>query len=307
MISGGPVAAYPFNEGTGTTAADASGDSLTGTLVNGPTWATGKYGSAVNFDGVNDFVDLGNPTALQMTGSMTVSGWINSASFPAGDAAVVSKKTSDGTGYQLDTTIDSGPRTIGFKLTNSTGADMIRYGATPLQLNTWYDIAGVYNAASQTMDVYLNGVLDNGALVGTITSSQQNSTSNVNIGQRAGNPDNFNGRIDEVRMYSRALTAAEVQTDMNTPLGGWTTYLQGNGRTGFGGGENTLTPASAPNLAPCVEGVRQRPARERRVLATDRGERQGVLGIVRRLRARNRSVRASRLADVPRAHERPDL
>ena len=53
---------------------------------------------------------------------------------------------------------------------------MIRYGATPLQLNTWYDIAGVYNAASQTMDVYLNGVLDNGALVGTITSSQQNST-----------------------------------------------------------------------------------------------------------------------------------
>ena len=78
----GPVAAYAFDDGAGTTAADASGHSLTGTLVNGPTWATGKYGSAVSFDGVDDFVDLGNPAALQMTGSMTISGWINSASFP---------------------------------------------------------------------------------------------------------------------------------------------------------------------------------------------------------------------------------
>ena len=216
--SSAPIAAYAFNEGAGTTAGDSSGNSLTGTLVNGPTWTTGQYGSALNFDGVNDFVDLGNPTALQMTGSMTISGWINSSSFPAGDAAVVSKKTTDGTGYQLDTTIDGGARTVGFKLTNASGADMIRYGATPLQLNTWYDIAGVYNAANQTMDVYLNGVLDNGALVGTVTASQENSTANVSIGQRTGDPNNFNGRIDEVRMYNQPLTVAQVQTDMNTPL-----------------------------------------------------------------------------------------
>ena len=90
----GAAAAYAFNDGTGTTAADASGHSLTGTLVNGPTWAAGKYGSAVSFDGVDDFVDLGNPAALQITGSMTISGWINSAAFPADDAAVVSKRAS---------------------------------------------------------------------------------------------------------------------------------------------------------------------------------------------------------------------
>ena len=41
---------------------------------------------------------------------------------------------------------------------------MFRYGATTLQPNTWYHIAGVYNAANQTLDVYLNGVLDNGQL-----------------------------------------------------------------------------------------------------------------------------------------------
>ena len=213
-----PVAAYAFDDGTGTSAADASGHSLTGTLVNGPTWATGKYGSALSFDGVDDHVDLGNPSALQITGSMTISGWINSAAFPVDDAAVVSKRS--GTGYQLDTTVDQGPRSIGFKLTNSSGGDMLRYGATALQLNSWYHIAGVYNAATTTMNVYLNGVPDNGALVGTVTSSQQNSASNVNIGQRGNGGFGFNGLIDDVRIYDRALTAAEIQTDMITSLGG---------------------------------------------------------------------------------------
>ena len=78
-------------------------------------------------------------------------------------------------GYQLDTTIDTGPRVVGFKLTNSSGGDMFRYGATTLQVNTWYFVAGVYDAAPQTLNVYVNGQLDNGPLVGTITSTQQNS------------------------------------------------------------------------------------------------------------------------------------
>src|SRR4029077_20137825 len=144
----------------GTSTADASGHGLTGTLVNGPTFTTaGKYGNAIALDGVNDYVNLGNPTALQLTGSMTVSAWVYSTAFPGDDAAVVSKRTAGNSGFQLDITADTGPRTIGFKLPNSAGQPMFRYGATPLQLNTWYHIAGVYNAASQTLDVYLNGTL----------------------------------------------------------------------------------------------------------------------------------------------------
>ena len=93
----GFVAGYAFNESAGTTASDASGHGLTGTLVNGPTFtAAGKYGNAVALDGVNDYVNLGNPTALQMTGSMTVSAWINSSSFPVDDAAIVSKRNRGG-------------------------------------------------------------------------------------------------------------------------------------------------------------------------------------------------------------------
>jgi glucose/arabinose dehydrogenase len=216
----GLVAGYAFDELTGTTAADASGQGLVGTLTNGPTFTTGKNGNALTLDGVNDYVTLGNPTALQITGSLTLSGWINASAFPVNDAAVVSKRASGPLGFQLDVTKDTGPRTIGFKLTNSTGGQMFRWGATTLQLNTWYHIAGVYDAATQSLHVYLNGQLDDGALLGTVTATQQNSTTNVTIGRRAGNTGfEFAGRIDDVRIYDRALAVTEIQTDMVTPLG----------------------------------------------------------------------------------------
>src|SRR6266498_145715 len=215
----GPVAAYSFNEGAGTTVADSSGNNNTGTLVNGPIWTGGMYGSALSFDGLSDYVDLGDPVTLQLTGSMTISGWINAALFPVDDAAIVSKRDSGEVGYQLDTTIDAGPRTIGFKLTNASGGYMFRYGASTLQPNQWYHVAGVYDAAAQTLSVYLNGQLDNGLLIGTITATQLNSLLNVNIGRRAGRSGfEFNGLIDEVRIYNRALSPAEIQQDMNTPL-----------------------------------------------------------------------------------------
>ena len=232
----GPAAAYAFDEGAGTTAADASGHGLTGTLTGGATWIVGKYGTAVNLDGSDDFVNLGNPTGLQLTGSMTVSAWVYSAAFPVDDAAIVSKRAGTEVGYQLDTTTDRGPRTIGFKLTSSSGSNMMRYGATTLQLNTWYHVTGVYDAAARTMSVYLNGQLDNGSLVGTVTAAQQNSANNVNIGRRGSSGSAFSGRIDDTRVYNRALGAAEVQTDMASPLGG--------------GGSSDPTPPTVSITAP---------------------------------------------------------
>src|SRR5258706_567043 len=182
----GLVAGYAFSEASGTTTADASGNNNTGTLNGATRTPAGKFGSALVFDGSDaSFVDLGNSATLQLTGSMTISAWINSAAFPGDDAAIVSKRDSALRGYQLDTTVDGGPRTIAFKLTNATsGASMRRLGATVLQLNQWYHVAGVYDAAAQTINVYLNGVLDNGALAGPVTSTTLDSSLNVNIGRR---------------------------------------------------------------------------------------------------------------------------
>jgi flagellar hook assembly protein FlgD len=88
-------------------------------------------------------------------------------------------------------------------------------------LNTWYYVAGVYDATARTLSTYVNGVLNNGTLSGTVPSSQVNLGVNVNIGRRARVSYGgfyFNGIIDEVRVYSRALSQLEIQNDMNTPL-----------------------------------------------------------------------------------------
>ena len=218
----GLVAGYAFSEASGTLTADVSGNNNTGTLSGAARTAAGQFGSALVFNGTSAFVDLGNPAALQLTGSMTISAWIKAAAFPVDDAAVVSRFTRGAAqGFQFDTTVDTGPRTIGFKLTGASGALMIRYGATTLQLNQWYFMTGVYDAAARTLDVYLNGQLNNGTLLGTVTATQQNSPLNVSIGRRTGlSGFAFNGTIDEVRIYNRALTQAEIQADMATPVGG---------------------------------------------------------------------------------------
>lgn len=214
----GLVAGYALDEGQGTTTADASPNSFTGTLTGGPSWATGHFGQAVALDGVDDNVNLGAPAAFQFAGSMTASAWIYPTGSPGDDAVIVSKRA--GTGFQLDTTVDVGPRVVGFKLTSSTGQDMMRYGSTPLQLNTWYFVSGVYDAAARTMSVYVNGALDNGPLAGTVSPAQQNPTgTNVLLGQRSSGSYNFIGRLDNVRLYGRALSTTELQADMNSPLG----------------------------------------------------------------------------------------
>jgi hypothetical protein len=79
-------------------------------------------------------------------------------------------------------------------------------------------VTGVYDATAQTLNIYVNGVLDNGVLSGSVPSSQYSDPANVNIGRRGGG-FYFQGTIDEVRLYNRALTQAEIQADMNAAVG----------------------------------------------------------------------------------------
>ena len=181
--------------------------------MGGAPFVGGHSGNALSLNGSTQAVDLGSPATLALTGSMTVSAWIYSSSFPADDSAIVSGASI---GFQLDTSADTGARRIGFKLSNSSGSMMARYGTSNLATNTWYYVTGVYNATSQTLDVYLNGNLDNGTLAGTVTNTQRNASMDVLIGKRAATTGlEFAGMIDDVRIYGRALTQAEIQADMN--------------------------------------------------------------------------------------------
>jgi len=206
----GLVAGYRLDEGAGSSAGDVSGNGLSGVLSGGPTWTTGRYGGALSFAGTS-YVDLGNPAALHLTGSMTLTAWIRIASNPTDDGAIVSKGD-----WLLKTTPDTGVRTAAIQIGTGTG-NVQRYGATVLAPNTWYHVAGVYDAAARTLQVYLNGALDSGTLSGTVPAAQFDPPLNVQIGQRTGSPGTYNfiGTLDEIHVYGRALTPAELQTDMN--------------------------------------------------------------------------------------------
>ena len=169
----------------------------------------------------------------------------NSSSFPVDDAAIVS--SHNGLGYQLDTTVDRGPRTIGFKLANACGDLMARYGATPLAVNTWYHVAGVYDAQAQTLDVYLNGEPDNGFLRGPVTGAQRSSREAVYVGRRSNlRGFEFAGFVDDVRIYSRALTKAEISADLR---GTSIDDLEGQGAA-LGGGSHGPLAGGVP-VVPC--------------------------------------------------------
>jgi hypothetical protein len=210
----GLVAAYGFNEGTGSAVSDVSGNGISG-IIHGTAWTSGgKYGGALSFDGSSSYVDLGNPTALQLTGSMTWSAWVKAAANPPDDGQIVAKSDDTSPGWQFKTSPDTGPHTFGVAV---SGAQ--RYSALTRSLNVWYHVAGVYDAAARTLDIYVNGVLNNGTLVNTVPASQNNTSVNMMIGRRGGGFGYyFNGIIDEVRIYNRPLSAAEIQSDMNTPL-----------------------------------------------------------------------------------------
>ena len=215
----GLVAAYSFDAGSGTTVTDVSGNGNVGTLV-GATWTTGgRYGNGLSFDG-NGYLDLRNPPALRLTGSMTWSAWVYTTGTPADDGQIVAKsgEGSGAAGWQFKTSPDTGPHTFGVAVSSDGSAHTQRYSTTVRALNTWYYVAGVYDAAARTLHIYVNGVLDDGTLVGTVPGSQFDPAENVTIGRRTGG-FYFQGAIDELRIYDRALTAAEIRADMSTPLG----------------------------------------------------------------------------------------
>jgi len=217
----GPVLAYSFDAGSGTTVADVSPNAITGT-ISGATWTTsGRYGNALSFDGATSYVNVGNPTPLKLTGSMTLEAWVMATGVPADDGQIIAKSdsASPSVGWQFKTSPDTGVRTFAISI-SPNGSNLVqRYSTTVVALNTWYHVAGVYNAGAGTLDIYINGVLDDGTLRGgTVPASQFDPSQNVLIGKR-GSGWYFKGTIDELRVYNVPLTQAQIQADMNTPIG----------------------------------------------------------------------------------------
>jgi hypothetical protein len=203
-LSKGLVACYLFNEMTGETVFDLSGNGNNGTLENGVAWGNGR----LKFDGVDDYV-LDSGFNINFS-SFSFGAWVKfdddyrQPVIVGGDGSGSGDRPIDiflGTGSARTIFVDTRIDSADYSQSNS--------GVIPT-LGQWYHIVGVYDGE---MSIYINGVLKAGQTGGNGTNGAD-GTDGLKIGEGTnlygwGNTF-FNGSIDSVRIYNRALPAEEV-------------------------------------------------------------------------------------------------
>jgi PKD repeat protein len=211
--SSGLVAAYSFEESSGSTVNDASGKANHGTISGAIRTTSGRYGRALQFDGVNDWVTIKDSSSLDLTTGMTLEAWVYPTALNGGSdngwRTVILKQQPNSLVYALYANSDtSRPAAHVY-----TGADYGTAGGAQLRLNQWTHLASTYNGSIQRL--YVNGSQVSSR---SITGNIRTSTDVVRIGGNSIWGEYYQGRIDEVRIYNRALTVAEILVDMNLPI-----------------------------------------------------------------------------------------
>ena len=203
----GLVAGYHFDEGSGSTVADSSGNDNTGT-ISGATWTTaGKFGNALVFNGTNNRVNVPDANSLDLTNGMTLEAWVYPTTLSGWNSVILKERGSNGLAYALYAN-DNGSRPSGYV---RIGSDRSVRGNGALPLNTWTHLAVTYDGA--LLRLYQNGVeVGSRAQTGNIS----HVLTSAEIGGNTVWGEYFSGRIDEVRIYNRALTATEILTDMGS-------------------------------------------------------------------------------------------
>ena len=189
--------------------ADASGKANNGALQNGAAWTTGKNGAALGFDGVDDVVYIGNSTSLNsVSTSVTIAAWVYRVANQPGGVSVVSRELNT-TYYEHYYFGFEDGKYRWFVNTSSGYSDTTIGSAAPL--GQWVHLAGTYDGAS--VKLYVNGALQ---FTTSHTGTFSSDTTGITIGASHNDAthqaiEGFNGAIDEVTLYNRALSAQEVQ------------------------------------------------------------------------------------------------
>src|SRR5680860_517336 len=199
----GLVGSWHFEENGGTTTADSSGNGNTGTITNA-TWTTGNTspntGKALSFDGVNDNIKLGSSSVLKPTADITILSWIKGT----GDNKYILRQSDTGVddGYQLWINANGYARWTVLDASVDIGTVIVND-------NAWHLIAATFKQNTEAK-IYVDGVID--TIDNSVTSIDYTGTVDTYIGTTSsGSGFNFNGTIDEVKIYNRALSAAEIQ------------------------------------------------------------------------------------------------
>jgi hypothetical protein len=213
----GLVAAYAFDEGSGSTVHDASGNGNNGT-ISGATWSTsGKYGDALSFNGTSAMVTVSSSTLLQLTTGMTLEAWVNPASVTSSWTDAIYKgqggQTASSDNYYLEATSTNNMAPVGGGELGSGPSETDAVGTAGVAANTWTFLAVTYDGS--TMRLYVNAT----QVASTSGSGNiETSTGQLSIGGDSIWGQYFQGLIDNVRIYNQALTQSQIQTDMSSPI-----------------------------------------------------------------------------------------
>ena len=205
----GLVAAYDFDEGTGTVLTDRSGSGNNG-VVSGATWVAGKNGGGLSFNGTSNLVTVADADVLDLAGTLTLEAWVKTASTSGNRRLVLDKEGSGFLSYALyaNDAVNRPGETLHLGTT-----DVTVDGTSQLALNVWTHVAATYSGASMTL--FINGVpVSSVSQTGTIAPS----TGALRLGGSSQFGRFFSGTLDDVRIYNRALSQSEIQTDMATSL-----------------------------------------------------------------------------------------
>jgi hypothetical protein len=201
----GLVAAYSFNEANGAVAIDTSGRGNNGVIAGATRTAAGFSGNALSFDGLNDWVTVPDAASLQLTTAMTIEAWIAPSDLN-GWQSVVLKEGGSALAYGLYAS-DTAARPAAYVRIGQT--DTGAASTSPLPLNTWTHLAATFDGGR--LKLYINGeLIKSKDVAGTLSAG----SGPLRIGGNAIWGEFFTGLIDEVRIYKRALSKAEIQWDM---------------------------------------------------------------------------------------------
>lgn len=202
----GLVAYWPLDEGSGKTATDVTGNGHNGTFFDSPKWVPGKFGMALEFDGQNDRVVIKDDEALDITKHLTLMAWFN-PNDSLNSRRLMVKNNS------IFVIFDFGNKDS-IELLVKPENTFVESKTTDWKVGTWYHFAGTFDG--KKMVVYINGKREN-----ETPNNVPIAPSDLEFwigGDDFGRPtDHFPGKIDEVRLYKKTLTEAEIQKVMDTP------------------------------------------------------------------------------------------
>lgn len=195
-----------------------SGTNASGTSL----FRSGQFiaNNALHFDGIDDYVELGNPAALSLTGEMTIEAWINITSSENGVAIVSKADPAETEAENIQYLFRVTPAGyLWFTYEYGAGLNVATSTDYKVPIGTWTHVAASRTivGADVTIDLYIDGVLAGTQTVPNLPTGGANSVARIG-GNNQTNQFLFNGEMDEVRIWGAAKTELDIQSAMYTKL-----------------------------------------------------------------------------------------